>query len=59
MPVVADEDVEVSIVVKVADGGAPAHASNGEIRAELITDVLKDASPWCETSLGSVLRAPW
>src|SRR5437879_8304854 len=45
LAVVAHQNVEVSIVVEVADGGTPADARQGEITAELITDVLKDASP--------------
>jgi len=45
LPIVADEDVEVSIVVKVGDGSAPAHAREQKIRSQLVAHVLEYSMP--------------
>src|SRR5258708_326348 len=45
LPIVADEDVEVSIVVKIGDGSAPAHARELKIRSQLVAHVLEYSMP--------------
>ena len=45
LPIVAHEDVEVPIVVKISDGSAPAHARELKIRSQLLAHVLEYSMP--------------
>src|SRR5579884_1035208 len=41
--VIADENIQVSVVIAVPDGCAPADAGNGKVRAKLVAYVLENA----------------
>src|SRR5579883_2335537 len=41
--VIADENIQVSVVIVVPDGCAPADAGNGKVRAKLVAYVLENA----------------
>ena len=59
LAVVVHQDVQVAIIVEIADRRAPAHARQLEVGAQLGADIFKDAfARYCGTSASVRRSAP-